>query len=449
MAHTLKQSNSDRNQTREIARPPQSPFYLFFGYPLPLLSYFPILGHPQRRQQAHRHGAGVLRQHGVHQHERRHALDDGHGAGHDAGVVAALGGQHALARAVVRGRCLRLADGRGRLEAHAEVDGRAVGDAALDAAAEVGLGGELRAGQAGPVGACLLCLLLGVLQAVGRLGGDEGVVVDGAGHLAAAEAGADLEALGRGDGQHGVREHGLELVKARLAEPRGRILDDARDGAADAVGAVAEGGDELLHAAGRGLVGAAHGQVGVDGLAGDGLQQLEEGGVGRGRRVLGRGREQVLLADAANKGDNFDAVGEAQVLLSNGPRGDAADGLAGAAAPPARRGLDAVLFEVGPVGVRGAREAVHGGVAVVARALVLVEDEHADGGAERDAGLGARLDLHAVLFVARRRDGRLAGSAARHLRLDVGLGQGHAGRAAVDDAADGAAVGLAIAVGVS
>lgn len=78
-------------------------------------------------------------------------------------------------------------------------------------------------------------------------------------------------------------------------------------------------------------------------------------------------------------------------------------------------------------------------------ALVLVEHHHADGGAEGDAKLGARLDQDAVLFVAGGRDVALAGATARHLGLDVVLGELHAGGDAVDDAADGAAVRLAIA----
>lgn len=165
--------------------------------------------------------------------------------------MAALGGQNTLARAVVGGGSLLLTDGGRGLEADAEVDRGAVGDAALDAAAVVRLGGELGAGQAGPVGAGL--------ESLGRLGGDEGVVVDRAGHLAAAEAGADLEALGGGNGEHGVGQQCLHLVEARLAQPRGRVPDHAGDGAADAVGAVAELGDVVLHAARGFLVGAAHG----------------------------------------------------------------------------------------------------------------------------------------------------------------------------------------------
>lgn len=105
------------------------------------LGSFSVLGTPQWRQQTPRHGPGMLRQHGIHHHQRRHALDNGHRAGHHTGVVPPLGSQHALARPVVRSRRLRLPDRRGRFEAHAEVDRRPVRNAALDTAAEVRLGG--------------------------------------------------------------------------------------------------------------------------------------------------------------------------------------------------------------------------------------------------------------------------------------------------------------------
>lgn len=51
----------------------------------------------QRRQQTPRHGPRLLRQDCIHQHQRRHALDNGYGAGHHARIVAALGRQHAFA----------------------------------------------------------------------------------------------------------------------------------------------------------------------------------------------------------------------------------------------------------------------------------------------------------------------------------------------------------------
>lgn len=88
---------------------------------------------------------------------------------------------------------------------------------------------------------------------------------------------------------------------------------------------------------------------------------------------------------------------------------------------------------------------VHGLVAVVLLALILVHDLDANWCAQCDAELRARLNLDAILFISRGRDCRLAGSPARHLWLDVGFSEGHARGAAVDDGADTEAVGFAIA----
>ncbi|KAJ0158688.1 hypothetical protein CTA2_11079 [Colletotrichum tanaceti] len=389
-----------------------------------------------RRQQALGHLSRVLRHERVQQHDGGHGLDDGDGAGHDARVVTALGGQDALLGTVVGGRRLVPADGGGRLEGNAEVDGRAVGDAALDAARVVGLGGQFGPRDAHALG-------VGGEVGLGRL--DEGVVVLRAGDLAAAEARADLEALGGGDAEHGVGELGLELVEAGFAEGRGGVADDAGDGAADAVLALLELADEVNHLVVGLFVRAADGEVLVDGVAVDGVEQREEAGVRRRGRVLRRRREEVAVADAGREGGDLGAVGFAEVLLGEGAGGDASDGLAGGGAAAAGRRLDAVLLEVGPVGVGGTGEHVHGRVAVVLGALVLILDEHADRGAKGDAELGAALDDDAVLFVSRCRNGALAGAAAVQLGLDVGLGKGHAGRDAIDDDTDRFAVGLAVA----
>jgi hypothetical protein len=120
--------------------------------------------------------------------------------------------------------------------------------------------------------------------------------------------------------------------------------------------------------------------------------------------------------------------------------------LASTASATSAAGLDAVLLQVGPVGVTGAGVQVHGAVAVVLRSLVLVHDAHANGGAQGDSKLGARLDLDLVLFIARCRDGALSRSASGHLRLDVGLCELHAWRHSVNDASDTETVRLAIAV---
>lgn len=91
------------------------------------------------------------------------------------------------------------------------------------------------------------------------------------------------------------------------------------------------------------------------------------------------------------------------------------------------------------------REQIHCASTVILRALVLIAHHHADWGAERDTEFGTGLDLDAILLVARRRERALAGTTSRHLRLDVGFGERHSGGHAVDDAADGAAMRLAIA----
>ena len=184
-------------------------------------------------------------------------------------------------------------------------------------------------------------------------------------NFAASETGTNLEALGRGDAEHGVGQHGFELVESRLAQAAGNITDDAGNGAANAVVVVPELGDQILHALVGLGIGAADGQVAVDGLAGDGVDELEEFGVGARAGVFGRGREEVLGADRGDEGDNLDTVGELKVLLGDGTGSDAANGLTGRGAAATRRGLDTVFLEVGPVGVGRTGVHVHGLVTVV------------------------------------------------------------------------------------
>jgi hypothetical protein len=96
--------------------------------------------------------------------------------------------------------------------------------------------------------------------------------------------------------------------------------------------------------------------------------------------------------------------------------------------------------EVGVVGVAGAEGLQD--VAVVLAALVGVADQQGDRRAGGPALVHAGEDLHRVGFVALRDELAGAGAAAVQIALDVGLAQGHAGRAAVDHAADGRAVGF-------
>jgi hypothetical protein len=80
----------------------------------------------------------------------------------------------------------------------------------------------------------------------------------------------------------------------------------------------------------------------------------------------------------------------------------------------------------------GPRKAIHRVIRIVFGSLVLVHDAHGNGSAEHDAIFRAGIDLHAVLFIARRRDSALAGSSTCELGLDVRLVEGETWRAAVD-----------------
>lgn len=92
---------------------------------------------------------------------------------------------------------------------------------------------------------------------------------------------------------------------------------------------------------------------------------------------------------------------------------------------------------------------VHGLVAIVLLALVLIHDPDTNWRAQCDSKLCAGLNFDAILLVSGCCDGRLAGSAARHLGLNVTFGESHAWRAAVDDGANGKTVGFAIATAIS
>ena len=185
----------------------------------------------------------------------------------------------------VGGGALGLTDSRGRLEGHTEVDGGSVGDTTLNTAGVVGLGLETTI-----------------------LRDDEGIVVDGTGHLATTEAGADLEALGGGNAQHGVRKLSLELVEAGLAQTHGNIADHTGDSSSDAVVGITILLNHLGHALRRAGVGAADGDELIHRLAVDSLQKLEVFRVGRSGGMFRGRREEVLVAHGGDEGDNVDIM---------------------------------------------------------------------------------------------------------------------------------------------
>mmetsp|Transcript_19964 Transcript_19964/g.62085 ORF Transcript_19964/g.62085 Transcript_19964/m.62085 type:complete len:202 (-) Transcript_19964:817-1422(-) len=162
------------------------------------------------------------------EHERRHALEQRRRARQDARVMPPLGLEDRV-DAVKGGRALRLPDCGDGLERNAELDGRAHADAAERAARVVRLG----------------CKLAAARRRVGR----EGIIVRRAAHVRASEAGANLKALGRWEGEHGVRELGLEAVKDGLAEGGRHAGAHGRQRSADRVLGRLDMPDECGHPA--------------------------------------------------------------------------------------------------------------------------------------------------------------------------------------------------------
>lgn len=256
----------------------------------------------QRREQVLSGLTGVLSHEGIHNDKGGHSLNNGDSAGHDARIVTTLSLKDTLLESV-SSSVLSLTNSSGRLESDAEVNVGAVGDTALNTTGVVGLGGKT-----------LGAVLVG--------GNNERVVVNGTSNLAAAETGADLEALGGGDAEHGVRELGLELIEAGLAQADGYVTNHTCDGSTNAVVTVPELLNDLGHAcAGLGLRAADGGEL-VNGFAVNGLQQLQVFRVGRGSGVFGGRREEVLVAHGGDEGDDLDTVRQTEVLLSNGTGGD-------------------------------------------------------------------------------------------------------------------------------
>mmetsp|Transcript_24811 Transcript_24811/g.59011 ORF Transcript_24811/g.59011 Transcript_24811/m.59011 type:complete len:417 (+) Transcript_24811:107-1357(+) len=293
--------------------------------------------------------ARLLHEARVRQHQRRHGLDDGDGAGHDAGVVATLRRKRRRLPCEVGGG-LSLADGGGGLERQPQHDRHPVADSALDAARVVGLRDHLS-----------------------LLVDHKHVVVLGPSHLRALEPRPDLEPLGSRDAHHGVGHHGLELVEARLSEPNRHVPHHHRHHAPDRVLVRARRLDALGHLLGGRDVRAAH-HVLV--------------------HLVARERLQVDLRLRAHhvphRGDprhDLDAILLLEPLLCDRARSDAADGLTCRRAAAARRGAEAVLHLVREVRVRGARDLAH--VTVVVRAHVLVAHEEPDGRAQGEPLLGS------------------------------------------------------------
>ena len=186
------------------------------GYGERVMDLLSLVGHDHRRgqggdrrEQASRGLARVLDEKLVNDNQCGHGLDDGDGAGDDAGVVPSAGGEDPRG-SVVLGGLLWLGDGCWGFEADPEVDVLSVGDTTLDTSAPVCVGGERAA-----------------------LSIDEPVVVFAARDFGSTETRADLKRFGGRYRQHGVSQFGFKLVKAGFSEARRYVPDDASDGSAN------------------------------------------------------------------------------------------------------------------------------------------------------------------------------------------------------------------------
>jgi hypothetical protein len=111
------------------------------------------------------------------------------------------------------------------------------------------------------------------------------------------------------------------------------------------------------------------------------------------------------------------------------------------ATAPAAMIADAVLLPISVIGVTGAKRV--GDRRVVLASCVLVSNQERDRRTGRRAFEYAGKDFDGVGFAALRDMPRCAGFAPVEIVLDVGDGQCHARRAAVDDAPDRRSVRLA------
>ena len=138
----------------------------------------------------------------------------------------------------------------------------------------------------------------------------------------------------------------------------------------------------------------------------------------------------------ANDGD----IPGVEDLLGHGRGGHPGHRLPGRRPPAAPVVPDAVLGVIGEVPMPRAKNFFE--MVVVAAAGVAVQNDQADGGAGGASFEDPGEDFHPVLFPAPGGVGLDAGAAPGQKSVDVGGSQGQAGRAAVDDRAQGRAVGL-------
>ena len=236
----------------------------------------------------------------------------------------------------------------------------------------------------------------------------------------ALEARADLHALDRIDAHHRVGNVGIQLVKQRLAQAHRH----------------AAGLDDQLGAAGIPVLAQ---------LVHIGFQRVDLAHVGRKERVVGHMlpalKRDGVLTQLRHAGADLGAELLAQPLLGHRTGGHHRGRHARRRAPAAARIADAVLVPVGVVGMAGTEGLQD--VAVVLAALVGVADQQRNRGARGLALVDTAQDLDGIRLVALGHMARGARTATVQIGLEVRFRQGHARRAAIDDAADRRAVRFA------
>src|SRR6185295_1098625 len=234
------------------------------------------------------------------------------------------------------------------------------------------------------------------------------------------ESGADLYALDRVDAHHRRGDVGVQPPVHGLAPAHRHFLRDYVHASAARIAGLAQ----LVHLL---------------------FELRHDAGVRREKRVLvddipglERDRRAAELREiAAHHG----AVFFLQPFLGDRAGRDADHRLASRRAPAAARIADAVLLQIGVVGV--ARAEFLRDRRVILRALVFVADEKADRGAGRLAFVHAGKNLYGVRLAALRDMARGPRLAAIELPLQVGGRERHSRRTAVDDPAVGGPVRFA------
>ncbi len=234
----------------------------------------------------------------------------------------------------------------------------------------------------------------------------------------AGKAVADLHPLDAVEPHHGVRDVGVQPVVDRLAQADRHLLRAHPQARAAGIAALAQRTHVVLdcrHVGHRG----------------------EEGVVGHMLPALKADRQLADVRHAAAEGG---AVLLAQPFLRHRTGGHRGRRQPRRRAPAAARVAQPVLTPVGVIGVAGAKALRD--VAVVLAALILVADQQADRRAGGLALVHAREDLDPIRLIALGDELAGAGPPPIQVGLDVGLRQRHAGRTAVDDAADRRAMGF-------